>query len=423
MRKVAVLGFGAAGYHGACGIRTTDPAAAIDVFTNTQRGPHNPMLTTYYVKHAIPYEAMFPYGTLEEAESALDLRIFRRAHVLRLDVANKMVYTSAGQSGPYDSILIATGASAFLPELPGIELPGVLAMRSEEDAVWLKERLDSGAIRSGLVFGASWSGIKVAEDFAERGIPCVLMNRSPQPLSHALFPQTAEKVLSHFQEKGITLALGKTLSHIQRASGGGLIAMTGEGQPFQADVIVVTSGIRPNLDFLPPDTPAVRQGILVNSRMESSVPGIYAAGDCCAALDIFSGTQKNIALWRNAVEQGRAAGINMAGGKARVGGNLPVSLGHCMGLDFMSVGDASCVAPSDEMYTYTGPNLYLCAARRGRALRCINMLGAVGAAGMIKNLFIKSIESPGAGLSRQDLCLARSQGLPDAFIKFLGGTL
>ncbi len=419
MRKIAILGFGAAGYNGALGARMTDSTAEIDVYTDTGAGPHNPMLTTYYIKNAIPYSAMFPYGTLEEVERRLRLRIFQKAAVTALDTGERAVSTASGEVRRYDSVLIATGAEAFLPDIPGAGLPGVFTMRTEADAVALKALLDSGAVQSGLVFGASWSGIKVAEDFVQRRIPCVLMNRSAQAFSRALFPETARRVQGYFQGQGVQLAFGRTMEKIE-AQDGRLAVVTDTGERFLTDVVVVTSGVRPNLAFLAPDALPVRQGVLVNEQMETAVPGIYAAGDCCAALDIFSARQKNIALWRNAVEQGRTAGVNMAGGQARFGGNLPVSLGHCMGLDFLSVGETG-TEPNDAIYTYEGKDLYIRASRRGRALRCVNIIGAAECSGAVHNAFIKSIESPDAGLSVQTICLLRSHGIPDGFIRFLGG--
>ncbi|NCE66229.1 pyridine nucleotide-disulfide oxidoreductase [Pseudoflavonifractor sp. 524-17] len=421
MKKVAILGFGAAGYHGAQGVRMTDAEAVIDVYTDTAFGPHNPMLTTYYAKNALPYQGMFPYGSLEEVQERLNLQVFRASPVAELKTAEKAIRTAGGRTAWYDSILIATGASAFVPKIPGAGLPGVFSMRTEADARYLKERLESGAVRSGLVVGISWSGIKVAENFAQRGIPCTLMNRSAQAFSHALFPETAERVLAHFQERGLQISLGKTLQRIEQGADGGLSAFTRDGQQLTADIIVMTSGIRPNLDFLSTEDICTEGGLLVDPHMETCVPGIYAAGDCCAAYDIFTGTQKNIALWMNSVEQGRVAGVNMAGGSARFRGNLPVSLGHCLGLDFLSVGDPSAAVPTGRVYEYADKQLYIRAARNGRKLHCINVIGAAECSGAIKNAFIKSIEAPDAALSIQTACLLRSQGFPDDFIKFLGG--
>ena len=202
MKKIAIIGFGGAGYSAAKEARQRDAEAEIHVYSDTDLGPYNPMLTTYYVKGTIPYDALFPFGSLEEVQKELKLIVHPHTPVTGLDPAAKTVRLSDGSEAQYDAILISTGASAVKPQLEGIELPGVFTMRTVEDAVQLKEALASGKVRAGLVFGASWSGIKVVEEFVEAGVDCTLMNRSRQAFSKALFPQTAERVQADLEKKG-----------------------------------------------------------------------------------------------------------------------------------------------------------------------------------------------------------------------------
>lgn len=421
MKKVAILGFGAAGYNGACGIRMVDTEAQIDVYTCSDTGPHNPMLTTYYIKNAIPYEAMFPYGVLEDVEKRLDLHVIRYAEVVKLDTKTKTVFTSDGKQSAYDKVLIATGASAYMPDIVGADLPNVMVMRSEADAIQLKTLLESGCVRSGLVVGASWSGIKVAESFVQNGLHCTLMNRSRVSFGNSLYPIIAEKVQSHMEQCGIELAFGCSLDHIEQRRDGRLAAITQDGRCIMTDVIVMTSGIQPNAGFIEPGSIAMDRAIRVNNRMETSVPGIYAAGDCCEAFDILSRKNKNIALWLNSVEQGRTAGLNIAGRPTYFGGNMPVSLGHCLGMDFLTIGDPKVSDAHTEEYTYEKDGLVICAARQGKMLQCINLIGSVLYAGVLKNLFIRSIENPEAEMNAWTICTLRHYGLPESFINFLGG--
>ena len=155
MKKIAIIGFGAAGYNAAKEVRAQDAAAVIDIYSDTDLAPYNPMLTTYFVKGAIPYEAMFPYGSLEEIEKDLNVTVFKNTPVAGLVPEEKKIKLADGSEKAYDQILITTGASAVMPPLQGIDLPGVLKMRTVEDSLKLKEMLDKGQIRSGLVIGAS----------------------------------------------------------------------------------------------------------------------------------------------------------------------------------------------------------------------------------------------------------------------------
>ena len=244
MNKIAIIGFGGAGYCAAEEARKRDPEAVIDVYSDTGLGPYNPMLTTYYVKGAIPYEAMFPYGTLEEARERLNLTVHTNRPVTGLDPAARTLRFADGSQAAYDNILISTGASAVMPPLPGMDLPGVIKMRTVQDAVDLKERLDSGKIRSGLVIGSSWVGIKVVEDLVTRDIPCTLIDGAPWMFYVASFQESAQRVQADLEAKGVILSFNQMLDHIEQESDGRLTAVTQSGSRFTADLIAVCIGVR-----------------------------------------------------------------------------------------------------------------------------------------------------------------------------------
>ena len=133
MSKYAIIGFGGAGYNAAREIRRLDAAAQIDVYSDTDIGPYNPMLTTYYVKGAIPYEAMFPYGDLETIRNQLNLNVHVNTSVSGIDPETRTIKLPDGREVPYDKILISTGASAVMPPIAGLDLPGVFKMRTAQD--------------------------------------------------------------------------------------------------------------------------------------------------------------------------------------------------------------------------------------------------------------------------------------------------
>ena len=159
------------------------------------------MLTTYYVKGAIPYEALFPFGSLEKIIREMDIHFHAEKPVTGLDPAGKILRFADGSQERYDKILTSTGASAVMPPLPGIDLPGVFKLRTAQDAVQLKGMLEKGEIKSALVIGASWVGIKVVE------------------------------------AKGVQVACEQMLSHIEREENGQLTAVMQNGRRFTADTI------------------------------------------------------------------------------------------------------------------------------------------------------------------------------------------
>ena len=422
MSKYAIVGFGGAGYNAAKEIRRLDREAVIDVYSDTDIGPYNPMLTTYYVKGAIPYEAMFPYGDLETIRKDLNLNVRTNTPVTGLDPETKTLKLSEGSEAQYDKILISTGSSALMPPIPGLDLPGVFKMRTAQDAVALKEKLDSGKIKSGLVIGASWVGIKVVEDLAARNIPCTLVDGAKWMFFVAAFEETAKRAQKDLEAKGVQVSCGQMLSRIEQEEDGRLTAVMQSGERFTADTVAACIGVRMNVGFLKDSGVAMNRGIIVDQKMRTNYEGIYAAGDCCEAIDIQSGTHRNIGVWFNACKQGQVAGANMAGGFAEFDANVLVNLAHYMGYDFLSIGDVSACRETDALYEYEDDRYYIRAVKGDAGIKCINMIGTALSNGVVKNIFIKLIENNAAGLDVRTVCFLQEKGFPNSFIDFLGGT-
>lgn len=421
MNNYAIIGFGCAGYNAAEEIRRSDPEAVIDVYSDTDIGPYNPMLTTYYVKGAIPYEAMFPFGDLETIREKLNLNIYAKTPAVGIVPEEKKVRLADGSEKAYDKILISTGASAVMPPIPGLDLPGVFKMRTAEDAVKLKESLESGQIGSALVIGASWVGIKVVEDMVSYKVPCTLVDGAKWMFFVAAFEQTARRAQKYLEDLGVEVACEQMLSHIEKTPEGKLAAVMQNGRRFEADTVAVCIGVRMNTGFVRDSGITMNRGIVVDRSMKTNFDGIYAAGDCCEALDIQSNTYRNIGVWFNANKQGAIAGANMAGRKVEFDANVLVNLAHYLDYDFISIGNITLCEPDDEVYEYEDARYYIRAVKKGRQIKCINMIGSADSNGILKNTFIKSIENPEAPLDIKTVCFMKEKGYPDSFIDFLGG--
>lgn len=364
---------------------------------------------------------MFPYGSLDDIRARLNLNVHTDCPVTGLEPDTRTLRLADGSRPSYDNILISTGASAVMPPLPGMDLPGVIKMRTVQDAVDLKERLDSGKVRSGLVIGSSWVGIKVVEDLVTREIPCTLIDGAPWMFYVAAFQESARRIQADLEAKGVTLSFEQMLDHIEREENGQLTAVTRSGGRFTADLIAVCIGVCTNTGFLRDSGVAMNRGVVVDRKMATNYPGIYAAGDCCEALDIQSGSHRNIGVWYNAQKQGQVAGTNMAGGDMEFDANVLVNLAHYLDYDFVSIGDISSCGPEDTVYEYETDRYYIRGVRNAGGIKCLNVIGSAESNGQLKNIFIKSIESPGADIDIQSVCYLKDKGFPDSFIDFLGG--
>lgn len=422
MNKIAIIGFGGAGYCAAKAVRSCDANAQIDVYSDSGLAPYNPMLTTYYVKGAIPYDALFPFGKLETIREKLKLNLVEAVRVVELNGSEKKLSLSNGKVEAYDNILISTGASAVMPPLQGIDLPGVFKMRTAQDAVRLKKMLNEGKIKRGLVIGASWVGIKVVEDFCAKNIACTLVDGAGWIFPTASFRETAQRIHKDLENKGVALAFDQMLDHIEKETDGQLTAVMKSGRTFTADAIAVCIGVRPNIAFLKDSGIEMGRGIFVDERMQTNLPGIYAAGDCCEAIEVQSGKHLNIGVWMNAQNQGEIAGYNMAGVRKEFGGNILLNLAHYMNYDFVSIGDMSACNAEDTVYEYEDDMYYIRAVKGENGVKCINLIGSAESNGVLKHILIKAFENPTADIDLKSICLLKSKGFPDSFIDFIGGT-
>ncbi len=168
-----------------------------------------------------------------------------------------------------------------MPPIPGIDLPGVLKMRTAADARLLKERIETGGLKDALVVGASWVGIKVIEDFYEKGIACTLVDGAKWIFPVAAFRETAQRIQADLDRKSVRQAYGQMLERIEREPDGRLAACMKAGERFSADTVVVCIGIRPNVGFLKGSGLEIGRAVRVDRKQQTNIPGIYAAGDCC----------------------------------------------------------------------------------------------------------------------------------------------
>ena len=421
MKRLAIVGFGGAGYNAAKAALSVSPDAEIDVYTDTDVGPYNPMLTTYYVKNAIAYDTLFPFGALEKIAQSLRLNIHTGCPVTGLLAQERAVELANGTRRRYDSILLSTGASALMPPIPGIDLPGVLKMRTAADARLLKERIETGGLKDALVVGASWVGIKVIEDFYEKGIACTLVDGAKWIFPVAAFRETAQRIQADLDRKSVRQAYGQMLERIEREPDGRLAACMKGGERFSADTVVVCIGIRPNVGFLKGSGLEIGRAVRVDRKQQTNIPGIYAAGDCCEGFEMQSGTYKHVGVWANAQNQGRVAGINMAGGNEEFSSNLLLNLAHYLHVDFLSIGDITTCCPGDEVYEYEDDYYYIRGVKKGKDIKCINIFGPPESNGILRSGFVKSLQHEQT-FSDYGVAALQAAGYPDSFIKFLGGS-
>ena len=418
MYKFAIVGFGCAGYHAARAIREGCPQAVIDIYERAPRGGANPMLTTYYAGGKIGFEQMFPFGKMEDICRELGLTLIKD-EVAAVEAEKRAVVTRDGAEHGYDKILVSTGASALMPEQIAVEEGAKpFLMRTVQEAEGLKEYLASHEVKSAAVIGASMVGIKVAEITYKRGIKTALLGRRGI-FSQAAYPSTAKRITETLEGMGVRVQMGVRIAAISPRG-----VVFADGSVLEADMVCMCMGTRANTELVAntrvveaqPIT--VRRGIVIDTHMRTSCPGIYAAGDCCEGTNIQTGETAIIGLWASAAAQGQCAGENMIGLDTEYYGGIPHNITHFFGMTFVGLGDPA--IPGEHRVFQSG-NMTVEAVTNEKGLMSINIFGDCEISGVLKSALMKQLGTGQRGVAPIQRALMENAGMPKDFIEFIGG--
>lgn len=295
-----------------------------------------------------------------------------------LDAGDRTVRLSTGERLAYDRLLAATGSRPFVPPIPGLEtVERTFCFQTLSDASALAEALRPES--RVLILGAGLTGVKCAEGIRGLCAQIAIADLAPRVLPAVLDDTAAAMVQARMEEKGVRFYLNDSAAAFR-----GNTARLQSGTELEFDVLVTAVGVRPNTQLVADAGGAVDRGILVDGRCATTLPDVYAAGDCAQGYDAVSGEKRMLPLWPNAVLQGETAGINMAGGRADYTQGIALNASGVFGLHMVTAGSYE-----GESFTVQRDGNYKRLVTADGVLKGVIMVGDVSRAGIYTDLIRK----------------------------------
>ena len=328
MKRYVIVGDGVAGARAAVKIKETDPKAEVLICTD----------------EAFPfyYRVRFPElvgGEVSVTDILIHSKDFYQSKGISLLMEEKITEVHPGkreatsQKGatyPYDALLVATGGNAFVPPIKGVDKKGVFTLRSMKDALDFKEYMRG--VKQAILIGAGLVGLETGGALLRRGIMVAVIDHNSRILPRQVDPEGARILQEKMEGMGFSFFLqGQTEEILGKEEVEGLRLK--DGRTVQGQMVILSAGVRPNVELAKQMGLDVKNGIVVNDRMESSSAGVFAAGD------VAEHRGRCYGIWPAAQKQGEVAGVNMAGGSGIYRGTTVSNTLKVVGIDLTSIGE------------------------------------------------------------------------------------
>ncbi|WP_300337681.1 FAD-dependent oxidoreductase [Accumulibacter sp.] len=333
MLRHVIIGNGPAGVVAAETLRRADPQAEITLIGDEAEPPYSRM--------AIPYLLT---GKIGEAGTYLRkddghfarLRItLLHGRVTAIDSGRRTLALADGSVLAWDRVLVATGSHPVRPPIPGIDLPRVLSCWTLADARAIAASIAPGA--RVLQMGAGFIGCIILESLAAQGRQLSVVEMGDRMVPRMMDEVAGGMIRRWCEGKGVRVRTGRRVVAIVQA-GDALLVSLDDGEALEVDALINATGVKPNIEFLAGCGVVVDTGVLVDAAMQTSVAGIFAAGDVAEAIEFGTGRRVVNAIQPDAVEQARVAALNMAGQPATLPGTFVFNVLDTLGLISASFG-------------------------------------------------------------------------------------
>ncbi len=382
--RYLIIGNSAAAIGAVEAIRARDRDGEITILSKEPYYAYSRPLITEYIADVFKDEDLTYRGPEFYRENRIKVHLGIKARAVNPE--KRVVLTEDGGELTYDRLLIATGGTPIIPPIKGLDKEGVFTCTTWDDSKAIKTLLPR--VKRGLVVGGGLIGVKAAEGLHEAGVHVTIVELLPYIMGRIIDAEGASIFEAYLKGKSLGIITGET---VVEAMGRGRVegVRLASGDTLPCDFLIIAVGVRPNLEVVKGSGIKVNQGILVDRRMRTNVPDVYAAGDVAEGDEMLVREKRVIALWPVAYRQGRIAGLNMAGEKREYDGGFSQNTVSVLGLTTITIGFTEPPEPNGYkvlMRRGPGENDYKKLIFKGDVLEGAILVNSIDRAGILTGL-------------------------------------
>jgi nitrite reductase (NADH) large subunit len=331
--KYVLIGNSAASLAAVDGIRKFDKQGEITII-NRETGPaYSRVALPYYVAGEMTLDDLLIRQKPDYQKIGVSL--VEKENVKAINPSAKQVELESGKKVSYDKLLIGTGSETIAPPIQGLAQVQHHYLWTLDDAIGMKKATEKA--KTAVVIGGGFIGMLAAEALRKLKIKLTIVEMAPILLPQLLDEGAGKLFLKAVRDEGVTVRTGSLVSAVAQKNDGIEVTLK-NGDTFTVDMAVVATGVRPHVGFLQNGAVTLNKGVLVNEYLQTNHPDIYAAGDVAETKDFLSDDRSIYAIWPTAIDQGRAAGTNMAGKKQAYPGSLGMNVVELFNVTLAQLG-------------------------------------------------------------------------------------
>jgi NAD(P)H-nitrite reductase large subunit len=381
-----IIGNSAGGIAAAEAIRGVDKTGTLAIVSEEPYPAYSRPLISEHLSEGRPLERMLyrPADFYDKNQ----IKTILGDRVVQIDIAEHTIELASGRKLAWEKLLLATGGVPIVPDnIEGRELEGVFTFTTLDDAKaidsFLRQR--QGKLKA-VVIGGGLIGVSATEALVKRGVEVNIVEMKDWVLNTILDEEAAGFEAEALTKAGVDIVTGHTVARINSGRLGEVNGVSlDDGRSVACDMVVIAIGVRPRLE-LAGNGIKTNRGIIVDRRMETSVPGVYACGDASEAYDFVYGENRLTPVWPNAYVGGRVAGLNMAGEKAEYQGGTAMNALKYFGVNILSAGMVSPPDDSYEVLIKRGGGIYKKVILKDGIITGLIFVGDIEKAGIVYNL-------------------------------------